>query len=114
MVAATSLSHPFAGSDAVWFPGAVHRSFGRGFLSSPFNDMVFLIGAPLLAFGVFLPFSIFPVLLPVTFAIWTVGPWPWPELRASEPLMTAIVLVVSIMHFWYDGFIWSVRKGQVH
>lgn len=25
----------------------------------------------------------------------------------------AVTLVVSIMHFWYDGFIWSVRKGQV-
>ena len=22
-------------------------------------------------------------------------------------------LTVSIMHFWYDGFIWSVRKRQV-
>jgi hypothetical protein len=25
----------------------------------------------------------------------------------------AITLVVSLMHFWYDGFIWSVRKQQV-
>jgi len=25
----------------------------------------------------------------------------------------SLVLVVSIMHFWYDGFIWSVRKKQV-
>ena len=25
----------------------------------------------------------------------------------------ALVLVMSIMHFWYDGFIWSVRKKQV-
>ena len=25
----------------------------------------------------------------------------------------AITLVVSIMHFWYDGFIWSVRRRQV-
>jgi hypothetical protein len=25
----------------------------------------------------------------------------------------AVTLVVSIMHFWYDGFIWSVRKKQV-
>jgi hypothetical protein len=22
-------------------------------------------------------------------------------------------LVVPILHFWYDGFIWSVRKKQV-
>jgi hypothetical protein len=25
----------------------------------------------------------------------------------------ALTLVVSIMHFWYDGFIWSVRKDHV-
>jgi hypothetical protein len=25
----------------------------------------------------------------------------------------ALTLVVSIMHFWYDGFIWSVRRHQV-
>jgi hypothetical protein len=25
----------------------------------------------------------------------------------------ALTLVVSIMHFWYDGFVWSVRKKQV-
>lgn len=25
----------------------------------------------------------------------------------------SIVLLVSIMHFWYDGFIWSVQKKQV-
>lgn len=25
----------------------------------------------------------------------------------------AITLVVSIMHFWYDGFVWSVRRKQV-
>ena len=24
-----------------------------------------------------------------------------------------IAIVVAIMHFWYDGFIWSVRKKQV-
>ncbi|HLT34723.1 MAG TPA: hypothetical protein VK034_00525 [Enhygromyxa sp.] len=25
----------------------------------------------------------------------------------------AITLIVSLMHFWYDGFVWSVRKRQV-
>lgn len=25
----------------------------------------------------------------------------------------AVTLTVSIMHFWYDGFIWSVQKKQV-
>lgn len=28
------------------------------------------------------------------------------------PLL-AVTLTVSLMHFWYDGFIWSVRKKQV-
>lgn len=25
----------------------------------------------------------------------------------------ALTLVVSLLHFWYDGFVWSVRKQQV-
>lgn len=25
----------------------------------------------------------------------------------------ALTIVVSLMHFWYDGFIWSVKKSQV-
>ena len=25
----------------------------------------------------------------------------------------ALTMVVSLMHFWYDAFIWSVRRGQV-
>jgi hypothetical protein len=25
----------------------------------------------------------------------------------------AVTMVVSLMHFWYDGFIWSVKKKQV-
>jgi hypothetical protein len=24
----------------------------------------------------------------------------------------AATLTVSLLHFWYDGFIWSVRKNQ--
>lgn len=27
--------------------------------------------------------------------------------------VVAVSHVVSIMHFWYDGFVWSVRKRQV-
>ena len=38
----------------------------------------------------------------------------WAEmLDGSARWALAIVSVVSIMHFWYDGFIWSVRKKQV-
>jgi hypothetical protein len=29
------------------------------------------------------------------------------------PFIYAASLVVSIMHFWYDGFVWSVQKQQV-
>jgi hypothetical protein len=37
-------------------------------------------------------------------------------VEAVDPDINSLwsfVLVVSIMHFWYDGFIWSVRKKQV-
>lgn len=32
---------------------------------------------------------------------------------ADAAFLVRVLLVVSIMHFWYDGFIWSVRKKQV-
>jgi hypothetical protein len=25
----------------------------------------------------------------------------------------AITIVVSLMHFWYDGFVWSVRRREI-
>lgn len=31
----------------------------------------------------------------------------------SSHLAFSILLVVSIMHFWYDGFIWSVTRKQI-
>jgi len=34
-------------------------------------------------------------------------------LDASVTVLWAITIVVSLMHFWYDAFIWSVRKRQV-
>jgi len=38
----------------------------------------------------------------------------WAEVSDAENnLVISIILVVSIMHFWYDGFIWSVRKKHV-
>ena len=37
----------------------------------------------------------------------------WASYYASGAWMNSVVLTVSIMHFWYDGFIWSVRKKQV-
>ena len=38
----------------------------------------------------------------------------WVELLdTSATSLWAITLTVSIMHFWYDSFIWSVQKHQV-
>lgn len=54
---------------------------------------------------------------PITFAIvfGTValyGAWSYQDPGTNTAAL-AVTLVVSIMHFWYDGFIWSVRKQQV-
>jgi hypothetical protein len=32
------------------------------------------------------------------------GSWRW---------LIPIPMVISLMHFWYDGFVWSVRRGEV-
>ena len=38
----------------------------------------------------------------------------WVEaLDTSLEALWAVTLIVSIMHFWYDGFVWSVRRKQV-
>ena len=38
----------------------------------------------------------------------------WAEMcDADNHFFFNLVIVVSLMHFWYDGFIWSVRKRQV-
>jgi hypothetical protein len=34
-------------------------------------------------------------------------------LDAGVRTLWAVTLVVSLMHFWYDAFVWSVRRGQV-
>lgn len=54
---------------------------------------------------------------PLTFLIvfGSAGAFGWwaTTMDGEKPLLLAISLVVSIMHFWYDGFIWSVRKQQI-
>lgn len=35
------------------------------------------------------------------------------RVDASVHHWWALTLLVSLMHFWYDGFVWSVRKAQV-
>lgn len=37
----------------------------------------------------------------------------WSGFYATGVWATGLVLTTSIMHFWYDGFIWSVKKRQV-
>ncbi len=34
-------------------------------------------------------------------------------LDADIRALWAITMVVSLMHFWYDAFVWSVRRAQV-
>ncbi|PCC68356.1 hypothetical protein SAMN02745121_05077 [Nannocystis exedens] len=39
----------------------------------------------------------------------------WAELvdSSEQRVALSVTLVVSLMHFWYDGFIWSVRRREV-
>ncbi len=41
------------------------------------------------------------------------GMLAWLAASWNNQILLNIQIVVSIMHFWYDGFIWSVRKKQV-
>ena len=34
-------------------------------------------------------------------------------ISSSHRWWWSLTLTVVIMHFWYDGFIWSVKKGDV-
>lgn len=34
-------------------------------------------------------------------------------LDASVTALWAVTIVVSLMHFWYDAFIWSVRRAEI-
>ncbi|MCX7395920.1 MAG: hypothetical protein NTW75_17550, partial [Planctomycetales bacterium] len=37
----------------------------------------------------------------------------WASAFASGNWMIGSTLTVGLMHFWFDSFIWSVRKKQV-
>ncbi len=38
----------------------------------------------------------------------------WAELvQSDEHLFWSVTQVVALMHFWYDGFVWSVSRQQV-
>ncbi|QQR91996.1 MAG: hypothetical protein IPJ88_08090 [Myxococcales bacterium] len=34
-------------------------------------------------------------------------------LNTDYTMLWSITLTVSLMHFWYDGFVWSVRKAEL-
>lgn len=34
----------------------------------------------------------------------------WADGRSM--MFWCLTIVVSLMHFWYDGFIWSVRRAK--
>jgi hypothetical protein len=34
-------------------------------------------------------------------------------LDSKRQALWAVTIVVSLMHFWYDGFIWSVKRQQI-
>ena len=33
--------------------------------------------------------------------------------HGNNSWIASTFLVVSLMHFWYDGFIWSIRSNQI-
>jgi len=37
----------------------------------------------------------------------------WSFIYAHGSWFGSAVVTISIMHFWYDSFIWSVRRKQV-
>jgi hypothetical protein len=37
----------------------------------------------------------------------------WAHLKSFKKFDAVDADFLSLMHFWYDGFVWSVRKGQV-
>jgi hypothetical protein len=71
------------------------KSIQKLFLMSQFK-----LGAPV-AFFCFLALS------------FGYGFWTYYQDINREDALWIVAMVVSIMHFWYDGFIWSVRKKQI-
>jgi hypothetical protein len=63
--------------------------------------------APSGSSGRALAFAFFALLIAAAGAFHeSVGPGSWRWL-------IPVPMVISLMHFWYDGFVWSVRRGDV-
>ncbi|MGE4605792.1 MAG: hypothetical protein AAEJ52_03515 [Myxococcota bacterium] len=68
------------------------------------------IGLGRFALGRYVALMVF-VMTATCFGVWSTGYWLGPD--SSLHLFEATLLVVSIMHFWYDGFIWSIRRKEL-
>lgn len=53
-------------------------------------------------------------LAPFAFLLLVVWYGAWAELVTDEqPLFWAITQSVALLHFWYDGFVWSVSRREI-
>jgi hypothetical protein len=43
----------------------------------------------------------------------TVARQPFATVLSVGGIAFCVSIVVSLLHFWFDGFVWSVRRGQV-
>ena len=74
------------------------------------NNITVKLGLSQNPFGQELALALF-VSIGVLVGVWFVVDLP--AVQFDQRTMISLLLVISILHFWYDGFIWSVRKGQV-
>ncbi|MCH7869729.1 MAG: hypothetical protein IH881_18695 [Myxococcales bacterium] len=72
------------------------------------KNITSLFGVGKLPAGSFVALALF-MFVAMGYGVWTTVP----VLQLDKHTMLCVMIVVSIMHFWYDGFVWSVRKGQV-
>lgn len=80
---------------AVQYLGLVWAMEGRRFA-----QLVRLPGRPRLALGLFVG-----MVAAYGLGVQMIG--------AGLTALWAVTIVVSLMHFWYDAFVWSVRKAQI-
>ncbi len=74
--------------------------------SSEKNHMMKLFRVDALRYGKPIALSLF-IALPLAYGAWVEA------VDTDIRYLWSITLVVSLLHFWYDGFIWSVRKQQI-
>lgn len=61
-----------------------------------------------------IPFGMLIAFIIMVGATFSYGIWVTKTLAGNlGKTSLAIITLISILHFWYDGFIWSVRKKQI-